>query len=291
VLLDVLGRDLRRWAGDRGLLVVDHPAVVGALGGRADVWYMHGEMAAPPEAIVRGAARILVPTEDAAGAFVRGGVFAERVLVTGNCVEPGLVPLVEDAMIARRARIAARAPLTLGLFSSGAEPTLHVAALAAAAASVVAAGHRALVFAKRKARLEGAVRAAGAEVVGFDGRAELDRVTAAWFAEIDAVVSPPHERSNWAVALGMPFFLVGPDVGPFAPRNRSILLRAEVAVEIGSLAAARQLGATLDELRSSGRLLRMSERGAGPPFRGFERAADFLIEEAERRAGLAGGPE
>jgi hypothetical protein len=280
VLLDVLGRDLRRWAGDRGLVVVDHPAVAGALGGREDVWYAHGEMAAPPEAIVRDAARILVPTEETAAAFVRGGVSPERVLVTGICVEPGLVPLAEDAMLARRARIAGRAPLAVAFFSSGAEPTAHVAALAAGAASVVAAGHRAIVFARRRGRLEAAVRAAGLEVVGFDGREELDRVTAARFAELDAVVSPPHERSNWAVALGMPFLLVGPDVGPFAPRNRAILLRAEVAAEVESSAAARQLGATLDALRSSGRLLSMSEKGAGPPFRGFERAADFLIEEA-----------
>jgi hypothetical protein len=185
-----------------------------------------------------------------------------------------------DALLARRARLASSAPLAVAFFSSGAEPTRHVAALAAGAASVVRAGHRAIVFSKRKGRLEAAVRAGGAEVVRFDGREELDRVTAARFAELDTVVSPPHERSNWAVALGVPLLLVGPDVGPFAPRNRAILLRAGVAAEVESAAAARQLGATLDALRSSGRLLSMSEKGAGPPFLGFERAADLLIEEA-----------
>jgi hypothetical protein len=286
LLLNVLGRDLRRWAGGRGILVVDHPAVVGALGGRDDVWYLHGEMVAPPEAIVRKAARVFLPTEDTAGWFMRGGIHPERLLVTGICVEPGLVPGAFGRMDERRARIVGRGPLTLGFFSSGAEPTLHVAALAAGAASVTAAGHRAIVFAKRRGRLAAALRSAGGdpEIVGFEGRAELDQVTAERFPELDAVVSPPHERSNWAVALGVPFLLVGPDLGPFAPRNRSLLLRSGVAAEIESVAAARQLAATVDGLRSSGRLLKMSELGAGLPFRGFERAADLLIEELERRA-------
>jgi len=285
LLLNVLGRDLRRWAGDRGLLVVDHPAVVGALGGRADVWYLHGEMAAPPEAIVRKAARVFVPTEDTAGWFLRGGIHPERILVTGICVEPALVAGAFADLDARRARIAGREPLTLAFFSSGAEPTRHVAALAAGAASVVAGGHRAVVFARRGGRLEAATRrAGGAEIVGFGGRAELDRVTADRFPALDVVVSPPHERSNWAVALGIPFLLVGPDIGPFAPRNRSILLRAGVAAEIDSVDAARELAATLDGLRSSGRLLRMSERGVGVPFRGFERAAELLVQEVERRS-------
>lgn len=285
-LLGILGRDLRRWAGNRGLLVVDHPAVVGALGGRDDVWYLHGEMAAPPEAIVHRAARIFVPTEETAGRFVRGGIPPERLLVTGICVEPALVPGAPAAAEARCARISGGGALTLGFFSSGAEPARHVAALAAGAASGEAAGHRAIVFARRGGRLDAAVRRAApaVEIVGFEDRAELDRVTAGRFAELDAVVSPPHERSNWAGALGMPFLLVGPDVGPFAPRNRSWLLQAGVAAEVGSEEAARHLGTTVDELRSSGRLRRMSERGIGPPFRGFERAADILIRETERRA-------
>ncbi|MBZ0268985.1 hypothetical protein K8I85_12575, partial [bacterium] len=64
-----LGRDLRAWAGERGIVVVDHPAVAGALGERADTWYLHGEMVAPREAVVRRAARILVPLPETADAF------------------------------------------------------------------------------------------------------------------------------------------------------------------------------------------------------------------------------
>ena len=108
-------------------------------------------------------------------------------------------------------------------------------------------------------------------------------MTAEHFPRFDAVVSPPHERSNWAVALGMPFFLVGPDIGPFAPRNRSLLLRAGVAAEIPSGSEADRFPEFIAELRTAGRLLRMSEMGAGVSFRGFERAAQYLVEEAERR--------
>jgi hypothetical protein len=285
-LLGILGRDIRRWAGESGALVVDHPALVAALGDRPDVWYMHGEMAAPPEVVVHGAARIFVPLEDTAGEFVRGGVHPERVLVTGICVEPDLVADALVRLDERKERIASEGPLTVAFFSSGAEPREHVRELALAVEAVGRAGHRALVFAARGGRLERATRARGApvELVGFDGREELDRLTALHFGAFDVVVSPPHERSNWAIGLGVPFFLVGPDIGPFAPRNRALLLRAGVAAEIVSPDEARRFAETLARLRSSGHLLQMAENGAGRSFRGFDRAAVHLIEEAERRA-------
>jgi hypothetical protein len=288
LLLSVLGRDLRRWAGRDGVVVVDHPAVVGALGGRADVWYVHGEMVAPREAIVRRAARILVPLEDTAGEFMRGGIHPERLPVTGVCVENELLPGAYDAMEARRARIAGDGALTVAFFSSGAEPPPHVATLATGAAALAADGpHRPVVFARRGGRLEAAARRAGAaagsgEIVTFGPREELDRLTAERFAGIDVVASPPHERSNWAVALGTPFLLVGPDIGPFAPRNRDLLLRRGVAVELPA-DAARDLPRWIDRQRADGHLKRMSEMAGGVPFRGFERIADLLAEEVERR--------
>lgn len=290
-LLRVLGRDLKRWAGEDGVVVVDHPAVVGALGGRADVWYFHGELVAPPEAVVRRAARVLVPREDVAGEFVRGGLRPEQVLVTGVCVENELVDGAPGWASARRERIRSGAPLTIAFFSSGAEPVAHVETLAAGAAAVAASPHRAIVFAARGGRLEAAVRREAArtgsapEVVTFDGRAELDRLTAERFALFDAVVTPPHERSNWAVALGVPFLLVGPDIGPFAPRNRALLLGSGVAAEIADAADARKLPETIERLRADGRLLRMSENGADPAPRGFRRAAELLADEVTRRGG------
>ena len=289
--LRALGRDIRRWAGRRGIVVVDHPSLVGALHGRDDVWYFHGELAVPEESIVHGAARVFVPRDETAGAFIRGGIHPERLLVTGVCIERGLVPLGFEQMVARRRRLdrEARAPLVVAVFSSGAEPRVHVETMAAAAVALATDGHRVLVFAARGGRLEEAVgRARDAtsgslEIVGFAGRDELDRVTRERFRAFDVVISPPHERSNWAVALGLPFLLVGPDIGPFAPANRSILLRAGVAAEIESLDEARALPARLSEWRAAGRLRSMAEAGCGVSFRGFDRAAELLVEEAARR--------
>lgn len=289
-VLRALGRDLRRWAADGDVIVVDHPAVCGALGGRADVWYAHGEMIAPPEAIVRRAARVFVPLPETAAAFVHAGVPKERLLVTGICVENELVPLAAAAFEARRERLVGAAPLTVAFFSSGSEPGPHVRALAAGACALSSSGrHRAVVFAKARGRLYAAVHreaarvTRGPEVVPFDGREDLDRRTAQALPEIDLVASPPHERSNWAVALGLPFLLVGPDLGPFAPRNRALLLGRGVATEIVSEVDALMLPARIDRLRSEGALLEMSQRGWGPDFRGFERAAAFLEAETGAR--------
>jgi hypothetical protein len=242
-------------------------------------------MVAPPEAIVWRAARIFVPLEETAGEFVRGGVEPGRVLVTGICIENELLPGALTGLEERRRRIAGSRPLTVAFFSSGAEPPPHVDTLVAGAAALAAEGrHRPVVFARRGGRLErAAARVTRApELVAYTGREDLDRRTAERFGEIDLVASPPHERSNWAVALGAPFLLVGPDTGPFAPRNRDLLLRRGVATEL-SPAAARRMPAWLDQLRAEGHLARMSSRSGGVPIRGFQRTAELLIEEVERR--------
>ena len=289
-MLWLLGRDVRRWAGEQDLLVVDHPALAGALGSRGNVWYMHGEMVAPREAAVRSAARILVPLEETADELGRRGVDRSRVLVTGICVEGGIVPIAADAVAARRARLAGEGPLTVAFFSSGAEPSAHVATLAAGACAVARHGpHRAIVFVRQGGRLATAVsresaRSSGTpEIVEFGSRGELDLRTAERFPGFDLVVSPPHERSNWAVALGLPMLLVGPDLGPFAPRNRALLRTRKVAVEIETRRNALALPARIDRLRREGILLAMSERGTGPSWRGFEVGAKAL------RAAAGGG--
>ena len=283
LLLRVLGRDLRTWAGTAGVLLVDHPAVVGALGGRPDVWYIHGELVAPPEAVVHRAARIFVPREEVAGEFVRAGMHPEQVLVTGVCIERGIADGAFERAEARRERLRGDGPLTVGVFSSGAEPLAHVRTMADAVRELAASRHHALVFAQDGGRLQDAVAGTdGVETVVFRNRRQLDDQTARHFSRLDAVISPPHERSNWAVGIGLPFFLVGPDIGPFAPRNRSLLLRSGVAAEIPSADGAA-FPELLDRLREGGLLLRMSEMGNSGSFDGFRRAARLLLEELRRR--------
>jgi hypothetical protein len=244
-------------------------------------------MAAPREAAVRGAARTLVPLTETADALARHGVARERILVTGICVENELLDGAAAGIAARQARLSGAGPLTVAFFSSGSEPVRHVETLAAGACALAHDGrHRALVLARRDGLLLAAVRreaaraGASPEVRTFDSREELDRLTAERFAAIDVVVSPPHERSNWAVALGVPFLLVGPDLGPFAPRNRALLRSRRVAVELESRLRALALPARIDRLLGEGELAAMSRRGVGPPYRGFEAAAAFLRQAA-----------
>ena len=233
------------------------------------------------------ARHILVPTESVAHAFVEAGVDPKCVSTTGLCVELDLLPDRRVNCERRRRRIAGDEPLTIAFFSSGAEPRNHVAALVEGARALARSRHHVLVFAIRGGRMERAVRRLGAqslELVSYDSRLELDRLTAQRFPILDAVVSPPHERANWTQALGMPFFLVGPDIGPFAPRNRALLLVAGVATEIRSCREARELPHRVEELRKSGALLAMSERGCVAQFRGFERSAEILADALSARS-------
>ncbi|MCA9705637.1 MAG: hypothetical protein KDK70_07310 [Myxococcales bacterium] len=287
--LALLGRDLRRWAGREGIVVVDHPLLVGALQPRRDVWYVHGEVVVPPEAIVRSAAAILVPWASTAQSFVDGGVARDRLVITGLCVDPLLARRAQAARARRRARLEGTAPLTVAVFSSGAEPMHHVRALSAAAVALTRAGHRVLVFARQGGRLQRAVtaRAAGGigpRLVSFSDRDQLDRRTAAHFDRLDLTIGPPHERTSWALALGLPMLVVGPDVGTFAPLNRAVLTEAGVARALEAVASdPSQLAGRLDALRRDGALTRMLDHGTGPRFDGFRRAAEALVAAAASR--------
>ena len=145
-------------------------------------------------------------------------------------------------------------------------------------------GHDIVMVARRGGRLWKMARAeigsfpGDSALLEYENRLELDRLTADVVPRLDVVVSPPHERSNWAMALGIPFCLVGPDIGPFAPLNRALLLGAGVAVELHSPEAAAELPAVLSELRDRGLLVRMADNGTGPPIDGFQRAARILAE-------------
>jgi hypothetical protein len=290
VALRVLGRGVReRFGVDDGPLLVAHPILVAILAGRGSLAYQHGEVAVPAQAIVAGASRVYVPTQGAADAFVRGGYSASRVMVTGLCVEPALADVAKAAYEDRRARVRSDAPLVGGFFSSGAEPPHHVEALAVAACSVVQAGGKAIVVAEWGGRLQRRARevfaAAGvrldgpaASLVSFRTRDELDARTGEIFHALDYVVAPPHERTGWALGLGLPMAIVGPDIGPFAPLNRAALLRAGVAIALQDRDAAAGFGAWLRRARG-GELEEMIERGFGhAPIDGFRVVARDLAE-------------
>jgi hypothetical protein len=298
--LAILGRDLRRrFRGSDEPLVVAHPILVGVLRGRENLIYQHGEAVAPREALVRGASLVIVPTEQVAQAFAETGYQRSEVFVSGLCIEPPLVSKAVSAYDRRRTRLHADGSLA-GLFvSSGAEPRKHVRLIISSITSCIATGVTPLVMARKGGRLEREVtvvcrshdiqlRVAGAEgpferlpascYLGlFVNRAEEAMLTAQWFDQLDFFVAPPHERTNWAIGLGLPMFALTPTIGPFAPLNLKLLLESGTAVAIESGRQAAQFGDRLAELRRSGRLGDMARRGWGRhEINGFTRIAEFL---------------
>jgi hypothetical protein len=199
------------------------------------------------------------------------------------CIEPSLAVIAERAFIERSKRVAGEDPLCGAFFSSGAEPRAHVEAVAASALSVNKRGGRVVVFARSSGKLENQVRMIfGSEGVEFltvascadlpradsetvlclyTERAGLNTLTSAQFPQFDYFVAPPHERTSWALGLGLPMYVVEPPLGSFAPLNLEVLLDAGVARPLGRGAVAERFADTLEAHRKSGELEQMCEAG------------------------------
>jgi len=293
-LLQAAGRPLQKhFAGRQAPLVVAHPILVSLLREHAHLIYQHGEVVVPFECLVDGRHTILVPTSEVAQVFLNAGADADNVVVTGLCIEPQLAESAAALQAERQQRLATSDFLTGGFFSSGAEPAAHVDSLVSAALSTVLHGGSAIFFARRggsfarKAsrafRRRGLtlstettqVPPAGALLLTYEDRPSLDAVTRAHFDVLDYFVAPSHERSNWAVGLGLPMFIVDPPIGTFAPRNREFLLAHGVAEPLP--ANAGSFGARLNQLQSDGILAERSNTGWGRyPIDGFRCIAETL---------------
>ena len=302
VFLRLMGRSIRsKLMHDPDPVIVAHPSLVGILQGRPAVLYQHGETVAPGESLVRGAETVFVPTETVAESFRKVGYAADSVIVTGLCIEPALVRQAKDCFESRLARLASNEPLVGAFFSSGAEPRLHIERLVAAALSAAKRGGRVVLFCRAGGGFEQAARHALAAarlstehidsssglprempqalIVLHRSRREENIFTGQLCPSFDYFVAPAHERSNWALGLGLPMFIIGPSIGPFAPLNRLNLLERRVAREFGSINNAREFGTTLKRLRYEGQLRKMALVGHGKfAIDGFDRIASWLSE-------------
>ncbi len=300
--LSILGRSLRRrFRGDARPLVVSHPILVGVLRNRPELFYQHGELVAPPESVVLGASQVLVPTDEVAERFRAGGYDSSNLFVSGLCIEPALTRQASDAFELRKVRIAGNGPLTGAFYSSGAEPALHVEAIIQGAIALCRAETRIIVFAEEGKRLSTRLQRAfvraeimlskissadtiptelpRALLVEYRSRREESVLSARLFPSFDFLVSPSHERSNWAVGLGLPMFILEPCIGPFAPLNRDLLLRHKVAFDLTSQEHIVSLAERVNSLRHRGELAGMAENGWGKyGIDGFARIADLLYE-------------
>ena len=302
-MTNIMGRDIeKKYHGESAPLIVAHPILVGMLSGRKNLLYQHGELAVPKQAVVAGAEYVFVPTEKAAEPFITSGYSSSNVIVTGLCIELCIVNQAETAFKKRMSRFDSSDLLTGAFFSSGAEPKPHIEKLVLAAVSTVKEGHRAIVFAKRNGKLainlEREFRRSNLEITTVSEKSQhvisetenilclySDRKTETelvcrFFDKLDFFVAPSHERSNWAMGLGLPMFILEPAIGPFSPLNREILLTAGVAESMNSAEEANQFVEKLNELKKSRELQQMSESGWGKhPITGFQAISDFLVNK------------
>jgi hypothetical protein len=291
----LLGRDLRQsLAGSDATILVDHPVVAQLVSDLVPVCYVHGEISAPPNCIVPGAAQVLVPLETTRDRFIAQGQPPESLCVTGLMVEPELVPKAADDSKRRLDRIRNSAHLTIGFFTSGAYPPQHTAVIVKAAASAFRDGHRVIVFTgydwfksqmlvrrfqarsiKVRPDLHGSTNPGPDEVTLISRPDRLsDTLRAAEIVpELDLFVAAAHERVNWAVGLGLPLLAMMPNIGPFARENFEFARAQGVALAI-DCNGATTLAQTIKHLRDTGRLFLMCRQGFGEyPINGHEQAA------------------
>jgi len=297
-----MGRHIRRYIEKHPYpTLVAHPILVPLISDLVPAYYQHGEIAVPREALVDGCKAIFVPLEESYKGMKKSIDERTRVLTSGLCIERDLMEKAEQYFADRIRRIKGEAELTGGFFSSGAEPRAHVEKIIYGLRSLADSHHRALVFCKAGGRLEerlrrmdtrifsadkfpedirGAIDRCRIVALQYDSREEEEALTARIFGHFDFFVAPSHERTNWAVGLGIPMFILHPIIGTFSPLNRKFLLEKGVAFELTEDREANELGHMVSKLQHNGSLEAAARRGYGSyKLNGFETIAQFLIEE------------
>ena len=289
--LALLGSSLRRtFAGYDGICIVDHPLLARILAPVCRVAYLHCETAAPGLAAVPNAWRTLVPLQATSVKLQARRVDAEALTVTGLIIEPELVTVAETSYTARLQRLQSERPLTVGLFISGARPRPHVNRIVTCVESLAMSGHKSILFwgpgMFRAVQLQADLVRRGvpeeaARVIWSRHRRDETTRTAGLFPDLDVMVAAAHERTNWAVGLGLPMFALLPHIGPFARENFEFAFAQEVCLPVSTEAAASSFGPALDALRRDGALAAMARAGWGKhAINGAEAAARLLRSAA-----------
>jgi hypothetical protein len=291
--LALLGASFRRtFAGYEGICIVDHPLLAHILAPVCRVAYVHCEIAAPGLSAVPQAWRTFVPLESTRQKLLAVGCQPSAVTVTGLVVEPELVDVANSAFQARMTRLAANRPLTIGFFSSGAEPRPHSLSIITGASSVTRAGHKAVISwgtgSLKAMKVQIALRREGMaeesyRILWARNRRAVTTAVAGIFPELDLMVCAAHERTNWAVGLGLPLFALLPNIGPFAAGNFAFATEQGTCLPLEGIAGAAGLADTIADLRRSGRLAEMARNGWGThAISGAETTARALLAAAPR---------
>lgn len=295
LLVKLLGRDVRSaLTGYMGLVVVAHPLLAHILGPQNRVIYQHGEFAVPEEAIPKNCWKILVPDKSAAEVFRKAGISEDVVVITGQCVDDNIVPVVEGAFGERIKRFKGESPLTAGLFTSGALPGPHIEILLRSARSLAKSNYRIFLFTAlsqsyfnraksylRESHIEYSTYPDTSQLVCLvhcKSREEEDNVAADLFSSFDFFLAPAHERIHWSLGLGLPQMMCCPHIGTFSPHNAARVLQQGTGIEIQNDKESDTLADTIKDLVTTGRLMDMAQNGFGPDsINGFRSCAELII--------------
>lgn len=284
--IKILGRDLRKRCRDfKGICLVAHPVVARILANICRTWYIHGEIAAPPECAIKGVEKIFVPLQETKDKLISFGADPASIVVTGLMIQPELVDTAEKSFQARLKRIESNESLTIGFFTSGAYPKEHMKKILWGAKSVIDQKMRAIIstgtspekfewFRKKMRKWEvefvedsgeGSTEEQNGNVwllTRKTRQAETQRAVEL-LPQMDTFVAASHERTNWAVGLGLPMFVLFPLIGTFASLNFEFAQRQKVVYPLDSLEKAKTLGKIISELRQNGQLTQMAQNGFG----------------------------
>jgi len=283
--MNILGKDIKKnFDGFEGICQVDHPLTATILSDVCRVWYVHGEIAAPSECAVGGAEKIFVPLKETQAKLVANGVDPESIVITGLVIEPELLKDAKTSFEQRIERIKSQKDLTIGFFSSGAYPPEHIEKIILGTKSIIQNGIRAIVFLgydeKRYKKTEDQLRKLNVRVLvdeedvpekkdwqlllikGKD-RIYDTKKAAELLPHLDAFVAAPHERTNWAVGLGLPLFALFPLIGTFAPQNFAFAQKNKVVYPLKTKDDAKRLGEIILKLKNESTLLKMVKNGFG----------------------------
>jgi len=300
--LRLLSRDLKRLLRDfKGICLVAHPLLARALSETCSVWYVHGEIAAPLECAVSRVKKIFVPLRETGDKLKNQGADPDSIVVCGLMIEPSLVEQAEKAFHSRLKRINSGMPLTVGFFTSGAYPSEHLRKILAGVRSTVDNGMKAVIFTgasysklkwfkkemkklKKRMILDDRVSSDIPEnweikLIYRKTRQSETKKAAEIIPNLDLFVSPSHERTNWAVGLGLPIFVLFPLIGTFSPQNFEFSQRQGVSYPIDSLEKAQNLGKLIIELSENKKLTEMAKKGFGiHQINGSEVAANNILK-------------
>jgi hypothetical protein len=257
-----------------GIILISHPLLAQSICGR--VWYIHGEIAAPQEAICKNVEKIIVPLNETKEKFISYGIKPDKVLVTGLLLAPELTVNAKEVFQKRLLRIRSEKPLTIGFFISGAYPKSHIDKIIAGIISATEYNQRVIVFIgieakkakdflKQLNKMQVRKHKSDASIIFLQGkdRAGYQNKIHRLLPLLDAFVAASHEHTNWAIGLGLPMFALFPMIGSYAEENFKFARKQGVVFPLRTIADAKNLGKTVLEIRSSGVLLKMIENGFG----------------------------